>query len=294
MVIFCGIELGGTTIKIAFSKNDIKNITEKKIFETSTTDPTTTINEIINYLSTKEFDSIGIASFGPIDLNPKSKTYGYITSTPKKAWRNFDVVTPFKTFKKPIGFETDCNAPAITELELGHHGNIKSLAYITVGTGVGIGLSLDGKPVHGLLHPEGGHIYVPLHEDDKEYKGVCPFHENCIEGLITNYSIAKRKNVQISELKDLSDDDKVWNIIGYYLAHLCLNILLITSCEVIVIGGGVLQRKCLLPLVKNHFKKLLNEYVFVENIDKFIVLSEFDNDAGIIGALGLSKYVLKN
>lgn len=292
---YCGIELGGTSIKVGISKDEILNIVEKKIFETSLTDPNETINEILKYLETKKFDSIGIASFGPIDLNKKSETYGFITTTPKKVWRNFDIISPFKKFKVPIGFETDCNAPAITELELGHHGkDITSLGYITVGTGIGIGLCLSGNPVHGYLHPEGGHIYVPIHKDDKDFKGVCPYHENCLEGMATNNSIAKRKNINISELKDLKDDDPIWDIEAFYLAHLCLNLLLISSCEVIVLGGGILQRKCLLPKIKKEFSFLLNDYVKVKDIDKLIVLSKFDNDAGLIGALGLAKFQLKN
>jgi fructokinase len=197
-----------------------------------------------------------------------------------------------------IGFETDVNAPALSELYYGNHGeNVESTAYITVGTGIGIGLVIQGKPIHGLLHPEGGHIFVPISEMDlkNEFKGTCPFHGNCVEGMASSGAVCSRKGINHKELPNLKDDDEIWDNVAHYLAHLCVSIILLTSVDVIVVGGGIFQRKILLGKIHEKVKVLLNGYLKIsKSIEDLIVQSIFDSNSGIIGALTLSEISFKN
>lgn len=204
----------------------------------------------------------------------------------------------------PIGFDTDVNAPAVAEYNSAREkdGNMRSVAYITVGTGIGVGLVVEGNAVHGLLHPEGGHVYAPLSEEDMQsgFRGVCPFHGACVEGMANSISIAARKGIDrkdIRKLADLTDEDPVWDNVAHYLAHLCLNLLLTCSVQLIVLGGGVMKRNVLLPKIHTEFLQLLNGYVQSDsitetNIDKYIVRSKHGSDAGIIGAIVLAQYAL--
>jgi fructokinase len=145
-----------------------------------------------------------------------------------------------------VAFDTDVNIVAAFEYYHGDHNVHESLAYVTIGTGIGVGLVINGKMVHGLVHPEGGHIRVPLLKEDEDYEGVCIFHKNCLEGLCTNVSIAKRLNKTIDDLKDVEDNNSVWDKIGYYIGLCCANLSLTLSVEKIVLGGGVMERKVLL------------------------------------------------
>ena len=283
-MILAGIETGGTSIKVAIAKDHPGNIHHKQSFETSKENPSESIQKVVDWLKQHKFDALGIASFGPVDLNKSSKTYGFITSTPKLAWQNFDLVSPFrKEFVKDgfpdIVFDTDVNAPALSEYEFGNHGSVSSVAYITAGTGIGIGLVINGKTVHGLLHPEGGHIRIPIHKKDEHFEGVCPFHGQCLEGMCTSVSLAKRRGISISDLPNLKDDDEIWDIAAFYYSNLCVNLLLMTSVEVIVVGGGIFERKCLLPKVRSLVSSQLNNYLIHDKIqnhmDKIIVDSSF-------------------
>ena len=184
----------------------------------------------------------------------------------------------------------------------GSHGaNITDSAYITVGTGIGAGVMSNGKCVEGLMHPESGHILVRKHVKDT-YKGSCPYHGDCCEGLSSANSIADRLNIHYSELKDLSDTHDVWDMVAYYLAQLCVSIILISSPQVIVIGGGVLKRRILYQLIRHYVQQLLNGYIRVDriinNIESYIVPSRFDSDdsntsAGIVGVLTLAHETYK-
>jgi fructokinase len=267
-----------------------------------TTLPKETLNNVIKWLKEQEdaqnqkIRSIGIACFGPVDLDKTSPTYGYITTTPKPNWGNVEIVGVIQKafpYVTHIGFDTDVNAPAVAELASKDHGDVKSLAYVTVGTGIGVGLALDNRPVHGLMHPEAGHIYTPLNESDIKngFTGTCPFHGACLEGMSNGIAIAKRKNISFAQIKDLEDDDPVWDIVAHYYASLCVNLILIASVEVIVLGGGIFQRKILFPKVRQHTVMLLNGYVSKVNsstIENQIKESAYDADAGIMGAFYLA------
>jgi fructokinase len=194
-----------------------------------------------------------------------------------------------------VVFDTDCNMLAKFELEHGGHDDVKdNLCYITVGTGVGIGLVINGKCVSGMIHPEGGHVSVPLHPDEKEkyndFKGVCSFHGTCVEGLVSNVSIQKRLGLaDVSAVADLSDDHEIWDLVGFYLGTMCANLYLSLSLQKIVIGGGVMKRgDPLFKRIRHHFKERIGGYLKHEKIDgdlsNFIVRSKFEDDLGLISS----------
>lgn len=304
-----GIELGGTTCLAAIA--ELSHPTKMvECFETDTTTPQETLPRLSKFLKEKlaslnieTFSAIGIASFGPVDLRKGSKTYGHITTTPKEAWRNAADVAGFfnREFGEstPIAFETDTNAPALAEMTqiAGEFdpGNPPTVVYITVGTGVGVGAVVGGAPVHGLLHPEGGHMMIPPMPGDS-YPGGCAFnHGYCVEGMVHSKAIAERARVGQTELHTLPDDHEVWEKAGYYLGVLCLNITYLLSPHVIVLGGGILKRKILYGIVRRWFKDLLKGYLDAEKfkteegLASYIRESVFGDATGIIGALELAR-----
>ncbi|ETW03226.1 hypothetical protein, variant [Aphanomyces invadans] len=249
---FAGVELGGTTWAIAIAHDNPLNIVARTRIDTTT--PDETIAKAFAWLDMQEFDSIGIASFGPVDLNPTSNTYGCITTTPKPHWANTNIVGKFRAKYSgvPINFETDVNAPALFEASFGGHGpGVSSVCYITVGTGIGVGVCIDGKAVHGNMHPEAGHMYVPLATADiaTNFQGLCPFHSSCAEGMAASGAIAARTKVERTALHEIPDSDPVWDVVAHYLAHVCVNLTLTVSPHVIVLGGGVSKRQGLLAKI---------------------------------------------
>jgi len=295
-----GLELGGTTIRVVIAKGSPLNLVYTQVLPTGK--PQDVLPQALEILKKYNIQSLGIGSFGPVDLNIHSPQYGYITSTPKPNWSYVDVVGVFKALNVPIGFTTDVNSAALGELLYGEHGpHVNSSSYITVGTGIGAGLVVNNQCVEGLIHPEAGHIMVRKHKDDT-YKGICPYHQDCCEGLATARAIADRLGIHYEELKDLPDSHPVWDMVGYYLAQLCLSITLIASPHNIVLGGGVLKRRILYPLVRKYVQQMLNGYLhhkqITEEIDTYIVSSRFDapnsnTSAGIVGVLTLSEETLK-
>lgn len=264
------IEGGGTSWLVAISEDEVDNLVELKQFPTDA-NPEVTLSAIRKWLNEKgPFDSIGIASFGPCDVKLSSPTYGYITSTPKPGWKNTDVIGLLGLRDEfagvPFLFDTDVNAPALAEYNLHRTSeSTSSGAYITVGTGVGVGLVVNGKSVKGLLHPEAGHIHVMLKPGDT-HQGTCPFHGSCIEGMCNTISLASRKGISAADLPSLPDDDDVWDYLAYYLGQLCANLVLIAMPEFISIGGGVLNRMSLYPKIRAHTAAILNGYVQDDHI----------------------------
>ena len=266
-------------------------ILDKKSFPTTT--PEETVSEAIKWLKEWNVQAVGIASFGPLDLDPESKTFGFITSTPKPYWNNFD----FRgTVQKalggiPVEMQTDVNAAAQSEMIYGNHGkDIQACGYITVGTGVGCGIMIFGKILKGFAHSECGHITVKLHpQEPEDFKGTCPFHGNCVEGLVSAGAIASRLKMSAKDLATLGDDHWVWDVVANYLAQLCMALTLISSPQVIVVGGGVLKRSVLYPKIRSEFTKLLNGYVPTPGVDEYIVRSPFEDDAGAVGSLELGR-----
>jgi len=248
-------------------------------------------------LSSHNYVSLGVATFGPVDLNPSSPTYGYITQTPKKGWSNTDILTPLTSVRPsvPCKFDTDVNAPAYAEFTMNPHPDHTSVAYVTVGTGVGVGLVVNGFPVHGMMHPEAGHVpIIPLEGDGfKGYSwgGRCPFNgTNTVESFASGIGVLERLGYDASKvedrgvLKDLEDEHECWDHVANALACLCATLTLAVSVERIVLSGGVMLRECLWGKVRERTRDLLNGYVGSERIKgggaDFIVKSKWGNDAG--------------
>lgn len=296
-VVLGGVEAGGTSFVISIAHDAPTNIVKR--YQIATTTPEETLAKASAFLIENKVQSIGVASFGPVDIDPSSDTYGYITSTPKPKWKNVNILGAFKKIGVPVGFNTDVQAAAIGEIEHGKHGNISSCCYITIGTGVGVGVVIGRQAVCGLTHPEGGHIRIKRHPQDT-YEGNCPYHHDCVEGLTNAQAVAKRAGVDPSQLKTLPDSHPVWDLEAYYLAQLCASLTLIVSPHVIVIGGGVPKRKILFSKIRQQLIRELNGYVQIAKIlnetDRYIVSSVHDqgedNNAGSVGALELARLAL--
>ena len=202
---------------------------------------------IIEYFKAKDIAALGIACFGPIDLHKDSETYGYITSTPKPGWAFYDIVGALqKELNIPIGFDTDVNGSLLGEMTWGCAKSLTDAVYLTIGTGVGAGVMTNGKMLHGMLHPEAGHILLKIREDDN-YKGHCPFHGNCLEGMAAGPAIAERWGKPGAEL---TDRPEVWDLEAYYIAQALVDYIMVLSPQKIILGGGVMHQESLFSLVQ--------------------------------------------
>eukprot|EP00056_Hartaetosiga_gracilis_P004589 m.76391 g.76391 ORF g.76391 m.76391 type:complete len:330 (-) comp11879_c0_seq1:3069-4058(-) len=297
-VVFAGVEGGGTSWRVAIAVGDPTNIVEEVEFKTE--DPDVTIGKVKNFLSKHHYDALGVATFGPIQPTRGKDKFGYITSTPKPGWEDTDVMGKLvdeSNENVPFLFDTDVNAPAVAEFEyFGKPKGHNSCAYITVGTGVGVGLVINGRPVHGLLHPEGGHLMLQFHEDDlpEGFKGTCPFHTNCVEGLVSAAALARFADKKTAdELPSLPDTHPVWDHAADVLASLCSSLLLLVSPERIVLSGGVMKREGLLEKIHTRTLGKLNKYIQNETLLKtpadIIQRSHWRNNSGIIGSLSLAR-----
>jgi fructokinase len=276
------IEAGGTKFVCAVGEES-GHITERMTIPTTV--PAETMKEVITFFNKYELDAIGVGSFGPIDVNPQSPTYGCITSTPKLAWSNFPFVKVLKeAFQKPIGFNTDVNAAALGEAIHGAARGLDSCLYITVGTGIGAGAVVQGKLLQGWSHPEMGHILVRRHPND-QYQGKCPYHGDCLEGLAAGPAIEERWGEKGIHLVDRKE---VWDLEAYYIAQSLMQYILILSPKKIILGGGVMNQKQVFPYIYKHLKQLLNDYVSLPDLSEYIVSPGLGNDSGITGSLLLA------
>ena len=283
------LEAGGTKMVLAVG-NENGEILDRVSIPTET--PVITVPKIIAYFKNKNIEALGIGSFGPVDLDKESKTFGYITSTPKLAWANYDIVGEIKKeLRIPVGFDTDVNAAALGEATWGSIKGLSSGIYITVGTGIGVGVYMNGSLLHGMLHPEAGHVLLSKHSSDT-FEGVCPYHPNCMEGLASGPSIEKRwKEKAVA----LADRKEVWELEAYYLAQGIANYILTLSPHKIVLGGGVMHQEQLFPLIRSQVVKLLNGYVKtaqIADIDNYIVPASLNDNQGIMGCIQLAKMEL--
>lgn len=281
------IEAGGTKFVCAVGDIDYKLIDKTQF---PTTSPQETIQECVDYF--KQYDNriaaLSIASFGPIDINKKSKTYGYITSTPKLNWANTNIVGMLQdALEIPIYFTTDVNASAYGEY-VSREG-IDNLVYYTIGTGIGAGIIQNGNFIEGLSHPEAGHIFVTPHPNDvaNEFSGVCPFHKGCLEGMAAGPSLEARTGIR-GEHIDLNSD--VWDIQAYYIAQSAIQATLMFRPQIIVYGGGVMQQKHMLKRVRRQFEHLLNNYIETPNTDDYIVVPIVSNNgSATVGNFALAS-----
>lgn len=282
--LFGAIEAGGT--KMVCAVGDAKgNILESVTIPTR--EPENTIPAMLDFFRDIDIQALGIACFGPVDLNPGSKTYGFITTTPKLAWQNFDMVGAFKELNVPIGFDTDVNGSALGEHSFGIGKDVDNLVYITIGTGVGAGVISEGKLLHGMLHPEAGHMLLGRREDDLDFVSFCPFHNDCLEGLCAGPAIEKRWG---KSAKELEDDHKAWDLEAYYLAKALVNITMMLSPQRIILGGGVMHKLAVFPKIRAYYRELMNGYIDTKelsDLDSFIVPQSLEDKQGILGALML-------
>ncbi len=276
------IEAGGTKFVCAVGDENGNMVDRITI---PTTIPAETLQQVMDFFKQYKTEAIGIGSFGPIDVNRESLTYGSITSTPKQAWTDFPLVQTFKdAFDVPIGFNTDVNAAALGEATFGAAKGLDSCLYITVGTGIGAGAVIQGNLLQGLSHPEMGHILVRRHSHD-QYGGKCPYHHDCLEGLASGPAIEERWGTKGI---DLADREEVWEMEGYYLAQALMQYILILSPKKIIMGGGVMNQKQVFTSIYHYLQELVNKYVVLPKLSDYIVSPGLGDDSGITGALILA------
>ncbi len=291
MKYFGALEAGGTKMVCAIGDEN-GSIIEQISIPTRT--PEETMPEMIAYFKNKSICALGIGCFGPIDLELSSSTYGHITSTPKLDWQNFPIVQEFaKALLVPIGFDTDVNASALGEATWGCTKDVANSIYITIGTGIGVGVIIDHKPYHGLMHPEGGHILLSPHPSDPMLHGVCPYHNHCFEGLASGPSIETRwGNKAIS----LALQAEVWELEAYYIGQALCDYIMLLSPERIVLGGGVMHQTQLFPLIRKEVENQLGGYIQnkgTADLENYIVAAGLNDNQGIMGAIKLAINALE-
>jgi fructokinase len=277
-----GIEAGGSKFRCATGTGP----EDAEITEFPTTTPQETIARVVEFFTSREpVQAIGIASFGPIDPNPKSPAFGYITSTPKLGWRNFDFAGAVQgALRIPVAFDTDVNAAALAESRWGAARGSRSFLYVTVGTGLGAGAFIDGRLLHGRSHPEMGHIRIPHDRARDPFPGHCPYHGDCLEGLAAGPAIEARWG-QLPDL--LPDGHAAWDLEAEYLALGIASWTCTLSPEQIILGGGVMQRAELFPKIRSRVAELLNGYVELPGI----VAPGLGTRSGVLGAIALAAGV---
>ena len=294
MTILGGIEAGGTKFVCAVGSGPDEILAET---EFGTTSPEETIERAIAFFEGQPdpIDAIGIGSFGPVDPDPGSPTFGTITSTPKPGWQNVDILGRVKAaLGVPAAFDTDVNAAALGEGRWGAAQGLDTFVYITVGTGIGGGAMVEGNLVHGVMHPEMGHLRIPHDLQRDPFEGICPFHGDCLEGLASGPAIEARWEERGERLPK---DHPAWPLEAHYLAHGLASIICILAPQRIILGGGVMKRAFLFPVIRSEVQDLLNGYIAVppvtEEIDATIVPPALGDRAGVLGAMALAMRALE-
>jgi fructokinase len=290
---FAGIEAGGTKF-VCIVGSGPKDIRKKVSFPT--TQPEETLSQTIDFLRSLPYDlaAVGIASFGPIDVRRDSPTYGYITTTPKPGWANFDFCGALRAaFDLPIGFDTDVNGAALGEQRWGAAHRLDTFVYLTIGTGIGGGGLVNGRLMHGMLHPEMGHMFVPHNRQADPFTGICPYHSDCFEGLASGPAIERRWR---QRAEYLPSDHPAWDLEAHYLALGLVNLITTLSPQRIILGGGVMQHPHIFSLLRPKVQALLNYYVqspeILDHIDEYIVPPALGSLAGSLGAIALAENAL--
>jgi fructokinase len=296
MRLFGGIEAGGTKFvcTVGSGPDDIR-----AVIKYPTTHPQETIQTAIDFFKAQQekhgpLAAIGVAAFGPLDPRPGSSTYGYITSTPKPGWANVNLVGALQlALPVPIGFDTDVNGAALGEWRWGAAQGLDTFIYLTIGTGIGGGAVANGQAVHGLVHPEMGHIRLPHDWQADPFPGGCPYHGDCLEGMANGPSIEKRWG---RRAETLPADHPAWELEAEYLAFGLASLICTLSPQRIIMGGGVMQQAHLFPLVRRKTQTLLNGYVqapqILDDIDAYIVPPGLGSQAGMLGAIVLAEQAI--
>ena len=286
--LFGGVEAGGTKWVCAKGTGP-HDLAEVEVIPTTT--PPETLGRVIEFFKRDggRVSALGVGSFGPVDLRVGSQTFGWIMKTPKPGWAGTDVVGPLaEELSVPVAFDTDVNAAALAEQRWGAAQGISDFVYMTVGTGIGAGIVLDGRPVHGSAHPEFGHILIPHDRRVDPFPGACAFHGDCLEGMASGAALLARYGRPAEEL----DDPVAWELEAHYLAAGIVNAFLVLRPERVVVGGGVAKRPGLLPMVRTHVRQLIGEYVElasdVSDTDQLVIPPALGDRAGVLGAICLA------
>jgi fructokinase len=287
--IYGGVETGGTWVVCALGTGP-DDITAEETFPTAEPEPT--LARIAEFFERgPRPDVIGVGSFGPVDLDPASPTWGHVTSTPKPGWAHTAVAPMLaERLGVPVRFDTDVTTAAMGEQRWGAAAGVDSVCYLTVGTGIGAGLLIEGRPVHGLVHPEVGHLRVPHDRERDPFAGACPSHGDCWEGLAAGGAIGQRWGV---DPRELADDHPAWELEAEYVALGILAIVFVASPRRVVIGGGVMARPGLLDAVRARLVDLNAGYLETpmlgDAIDRYVVAPALGERAGVLGAIALAQ-----
>ena len=295
--LYGGIEGGGTKFVcvVGSGPGDIRAETR---FPTTT--PRETLGQAIDFFHQQQavhgrLDAIGLACFGPLDPDPTSPTYGRIQPTPKPGWTGADVVAPLvEAFGLPVGFDTDVNGAALAEARWGAAQGCDPVLYLTIGTGIGGGVLVNGKLLHGLIHPEMGHIPMPHDRQRDPFPGSCPFHGDCFEGLANGPALHKRWG---QPAETLPPDHPAWDLEATYIAYALAAYISVLSPQRIVLGGGVAQQSQMFPLIHAKVPQILNGYIhspqILQHIAEYIVPPGLGGRAGVLGAIALAEQAYK-
>jgi fructokinase len=297
--LYGGIEAGGTKFVciIAGGPGDIR---AELRFPTTT--PSETLSRCISFFKEQELQlgqpvaAIGIACFGPIDLQPASPTFGYITTTPKIGWPHTDVAGPIQTaLGIPVAFDHDVVVAGVGEGTWGAAQGLDNFVYLTIGTGIGGGVITGKKPVHGLVHPEIGHLLLPRDHQVDPFSGCCPYHGDCLEGLACGPAIEKRWGKPGYELPA---DHPAWELEASYIADALHNLVCTLSPQRLILGGGVMDQTQLYPMIRHRVVQSLNGYIqsesILKKIDEYIVPPALGNQSGALGCIAMAQELVKS
>ncbi len=289
MSLFGGLEAGGTKFVCVVGRGPARIIARERF---PTTTPEETLARAVAFFRpfAPDLQALGVGSFGPVDLHPDSPTHGYITTTPKPGWQHTNIKGYLEeALRIPVVFETDVNAAAWGEFRWGAAQDVDTFVYITVGTGIGGGAVVNGRLVHGLVHPEMGHMRIPHDREADPFEGTCPFHGDCLEGLAAGPAIAARWG---QRGENLPSDHPAWDLEARYLGLAVANLVCVLSPQRVILGGGVMHQVSLFPRIRRVVQDVLGDYLhdpaLHDRIDAYIVPPALGDEAGVLGALALA------
>jgi fructokinase len=291
--LYGGMEGGGTKFVCAVGSGPDNIVEEIRI---PTTTPGETLDQAAAFFQKFDLSAIGLAPFGPLDLNPASPTHGSITTTPKPGWAGINVVAPFqRIFDIPLAFDLDVNAAAFGEyFWVPENRKLEALVYFTIGTGIGAGIISNGKITHGMTHPEAGHLRLPHDRKKDPFPGTCPFHGDCFEGMASGPALASRWR---RPAETLPDNHPAWEQEAEYIAYALVNIIVTLSPQRIVLGGGVMKHQSLFLSIRRKVRSLLAGYlaspVLTGTMEEYIVPPALGNRSGVLGALALARTLVE-
>ncbi len=291
--LYGGMEGGGTKFACAVGSGPEKIVEEIRF---PTTTPGETLGQAIAFFQKYKVSAIGLAPFGPLDLDPASPAYESITATPKPGWSGTNLLAGFRqAFDIPLAFDTDVNAAAFGEFYWPpQNRGLDSLVYFTIGTGIGAGIIINGRVIHGLTHPEAGHMRLPHDRKKDPFPGICPFHKDCFEGMASGSALARRWR---KPAETLPENHPAWELEATYIAYALVNVILTLSPQRIVLGGGVMQHAALFPSIRSKVRTILNGYiaspVLAGTMEEYIVPPALGRRSGVLGAMALANMLVK-